>query len=712
MVDPPESGAAQSKEDACKAHLGILFVHGIGQQVAGQTLVQYADPLSRWLTRWLTRGAKTEAGVGRPDGIRVRLGDTTLAEGDEPAHLTMTIEAAPDIPAAETQRWVLAESWWAETFRPPATRQLILWMLLILPYLILVQFYAMFVRAWKRSTNSAVKVLRVGAYAVVYASALPLAALGAVVLVVMLAGILFPIPQVSERAKKAALLLSNTLGDSYVLVSSAVQFDAMVTRVARDLAWLAAEAKNVIVVAHSQGTAVSYHAISGYEFPTNLRAFVTIGEALKKLGLVRELETFGSSRETVPRLQKPPLPESIAEFRGDLRQGTVRILSGVWRTVKRWLKLKSLRFTFAWVGLLGVCLSAYSFLLLGLHLARPHVVLLLVLAGAGLAIALAVSVLCDGLWREDLQQAPPPLEREVGSERETLHWADFYASADPVPNGPLFTAGDETWLREQEVWNYASIIRDHTTYAASEDDFMGSLVREAFLATGVQLPDEAEAHLSRARWRGWWRVWWLTFARALTAIATVVTVWRVWGHIPGIGHRVIHWGNWEPAHTVGKAVVKSLQKFIILGDLKDEQLVGGLTVLAVLIAGYALVSVVWSFWQRQDIKRFYRRMHADVDTDPLGGREFGWFLLTLLLLSAFAVSVIVYGEYAVPWNWTTDHLGLSFLFLATAALLPLLAMWPLRRPLRKFESYLMDRFPRDGGAESEEPVEAPPVLIP
>ena len=34
-----------------KAQVGILFVHGIGEQVRGQTLVDYGEPLNRYLER-------------------------------------------------------------------------------------------------------------------------------------------------------------------------------------------------------------------------------------------------------------------------------------------------------------------------------------------------------------------------------------------------------------------------------------------------------------------------------------------------------------------------------------------------------------------------------------------------------------------------------------------------------------------------------------
>ena len=35
--------------------LGVLLVHGIGQQVQGETLVKFSEPLQCWLQRWISR---------------------------------------------------------------------------------------------------------------------------------------------------------------------------------------------------------------------------------------------------------------------------------------------------------------------------------------------------------------------------------------------------------------------------------------------------------------------------------------------------------------------------------------------------------------------------------------------------------------------------------------------------------------------------------
>ena len=115
--------------------LGVLFVHGIGEQLQGETLTHFADPLSSWFTRWLTKNEEVEPGQ---EVSGVALSDTELAPGaSTPAHTLMTV---PDpLGKRPDTTWLLAESWWADTFRPPKTQTLLIWVLTILPYMLLEQ---------------------------------------------------------------------------------------------------------------------------------------------------------------------------------------------------------------------------------------------------------------------------------------------------------------------------------------------------------------------------------------------------------------------------------------------------------------------------------------------------------------------------------------------------------------------------------------------
>jgi hypothetical protein len=623
----------------------------------------------------------------------------TVLGGEEPAHLLLTIEGAEELSLPGRHRWLLAESWWAETFQPPKTTALLLWMLLILPYVTLIQLCEQMLRALRRPSplGWTLRVARLFLRAFFYVCALPLAAVGVAVVALLLVGILIPFPPLRNRAKKLALLLSNTLGDSFVLASSAVQFDAMASRVASDLEWLSERAEHVVVVAHSQGTAVSYSAIRAAGTPANLRAFVTVGEAIKKLQLIRGLQTYGDARPALP-LTRPGRPNPRETARALLDR------------LERILRLKSLRFALAWAGLLGIGLIAYALpqlLLLGLA-QQTHVARGLACLAVGLLFAVGILLVCSLLWVDDFNRDPDPL----GPENAPVRWADFYASSDPVPNGQLFSATDgKPWLLEKEVWNFASMLRDHTSYTSSEDDFLGCAVAELVRATGRRVPEETRDALRHARWRGWWRVWWLTLARAAAVVAAVATVVRVRNQLATIGARVAHWHWWSPVKTAGKWVVDQIQKLIIVGHPTDDQIVGALTVALVGAAGYAVLAAFWSYWQKQDIKRFYQRTAPAQDTDPLGGREFVLFLVVLGIEGVIAGIVGLTQDYTAVWNWCTQHVWLvAAILVVGVGAAPIVLAWALREPLRRLEQRLMRQFPRDS-AEPTPAAEAEPGAV-
>ena len=101
MVDvPPET---ESREAGGKGayDLGVLFVHGIGNQTLGSTLTDFGTPLVESLRARARRA-----------GAKAELGATVLtATSDEPASSELTLSSGND-----RRRWLLAESWWARSF--------------------------------------------------------------------------------------------------------------------------------------------------------------------------------------------------------------------------------------------------------------------------------------------------------------------------------------------------------------------------------------------------------------------------------------------------------------------------------------------------------------------------------------------------------------------------------------------------------------------
>lgn len=636
-----------------KPDLGVLFVHGIGEQVQGETLVHFADPLAAWLTRWLSRGAVAEPGIGRSgDEGSVVLSGTELEPRDGgPARTLMVVRAESQEGLGGRTEWLLAESWWAKTFQPPKTTTLLLWLITVLPYLLLEQWFTPLrrsARTWSASRaaggwSSLPPALRVATFFALFLLALPLAALGELVVLLLLVPLLIPIPRLRGFAKTAAVKLSNTLGDSFVLTSSTVQFDAMVRQVAHDLAWLQSEARAVAVVAHSQGSAVAHEAIRQYGTAENLTLFATVGQGLGKLHRVRAL-----------------------------------------RRAHRTAGLAS-----AWLGVAGLYLVTALTPRVVVSFARGDVRPYSTAAWAAGVVAAAVTY---GLFRRFVRDAAREEDDLLlPDDRRPERWLNYYASADPVSNGPLFSKPHEG-IRELEVWNGASVLTDHTQYTKSQDDFLSCLAIALLSAIDRRSPSAGTVGaLERARWRGWWRVWWLSAARLIAAVAGVVTVVRVWTHLSAIGRRISgHTPDF--LRTLADDVTKPLRDLLLIGDSKNHQLVGIATVAVVLAAGFVLIAGVWRFWEAKDVERFFRR--RDPEPSALGGKQFGWFVASLVLLLVVAVVVSITGDYAAEWNFVGDHPVWSLILVASLALTPILADVALRPRTARLEDALMQRFPQ------------------
>jgi hypothetical protein len=652
-----------------RADLGVLFVHGIGEQLQGQTLVHFADPLSRWFSRWLSRDGSVEADIGdSPDEGRVSLTASALVPGGgEPANTFLVVNAPPDEGMGARSTWLLAESWWAEAFRPPKTPALLLWLLLVLPYMLLEQFNVPLRRSMRISRPGLdgwfLTWLRRGAFFVLFIAALPVAALGVIPVVVLLLPLLIPIPKLQAVAKAGAIKLANTLGDCFVLLSSTVQYDAMVRQVAADLEWLRGRTGKVAVVAHSQGAAIAYEAITRYGCPLEVRLFVTVGQGLAKLMRMRTLQKFRSTA----------------------------------------------RFGIAWIGLVGfflVAIAAPQFAFV-VWKKPTHSTALLVVAGIGASLVVCICVAYHFLWRNQFSADP---EGVTNARGELVPWIDYFASADPVSNGPLFSSPEEAGVREIEVWNRASVLTDHTSYVQSEDDFMSCLAQHlCALHNGYALPPMSKELLERARWRGWWRVWWLTFARVFCVGAGLATFVRLWPNLSSIGHSVSSRTPDGIATVVGW-LTKPLRAAIIVGSPQNDLLVGGFTVVVVLIAGYLVLALIWRIWEARDIHRFFGRQPVVERADPLGGWEFWWFLIAIGLGAAIAVEVCRTRTYDTTWHFAVRDWQASLPLVVGLAVAGVLLNRLARAPLQSLEEWLRHRYPRElvhGEAAPERAVAQP-----
>src|SRR5262249_22244674 len=107
-----------------------------------------------------------------------------------------------------------------------------------------------------------------------------------------------PIPKLRRGLSGLLLALTGSIGDSYVLIANPVQRAAAVSRVRRDLEWLARRCPHVAVVAHSQGAAIVHETLRRPQ-PPDVRLFVSFGSGLAKL---EELSFVKTTRPTQFRL--------------------------------------------------------------------------------------------------------------------------------------------------------------------------------------------------------------------------------------------------------------------------------------------------------------------------------------------------------------------------------------------------------------------------
>jgi len=73
-----------------EAKLGILFVHGIGEQPQGQTLWLFGGPMVRWLNSWLKRD-RAAGPADEPVKITESIVNPAQRQVSDPAHARVQI---------------------------------------------------------------------------------------------------------------------------------------------------------------------------------------------------------------------------------------------------------------------------------------------------------------------------------------------------------------------------------------------------------------------------------------------------------------------------------------------------------------------------------------------------------------------------------------------------------------------------------------------
>jgi len=256
------------QDEGALADLGILLVHGIGHSRRADTLVRFGEPLVKWIVDWV--GIRGEAEVEVLDAVLAPSGEVP----GELARTRLQVTApSSESREAKTSEWLIAESWWAESFVTPSFTELAHWGFKVVPWTLFFHFHRRFGcasaalrKAWEERPKS-YRMLVARAIALVREMVVLMVALllapvlvAALGLIVVLG--LIPIPQLRSLVGWLQRGLALTVGDSYALLGPRIGSAAIYGRVARDLKWLSERSRKVAVVAHSQGAAVAYRVVA------------------------------------------------------------------------------------------------------------------------------------------------------------------------------------------------------------------------------------------------------------------------------------------------------------------------------------------------------------------------------------------------------------------------------------------------------------------
>ncbi len=621
-----------SETTSTKSHkydLGVLFVHGIGQQAQGDTLVRFGEPVQRWLQRWLGEAAD----VVHQDRVKVVRASFRPGGGDErvPAQAALAVNglADPDDPAADTESaWFFAESWWADAFLSPGFQDIANWGFRILPWSLSTHF-ATRTRRTIRAFGHASRLgkLGVGVQLIIDIFSFILALLlfplvVSLLMVILIVGVL-PIPRVRAFAAQLQQMLARTLGDSFVLIASPFQEAVIVGKVERDIQWmLSQDCRRVAIVAHSQGAAVAHAALKRVlpevkdmeliEGEKGELLFVTVGSGLNKLSEIRHLRGKSNPRDVwfAPAgflLSALSLPEAISSLQSDN-------------------------------------LNIYAIIF----------------------VTMGVGLLIWGILQAWEEIRPRPSEITFKTN-PPVKWLDFYASADPVPNGAMYDSPEQTRqvMDSREVMNGASALMDHTTYWANSDEFMGYLCSALCDHAGVvwRKPGSLDhSHLAVAGYRRRWRTGWLKALRLTIALLTTGVVALNWSNLAAVAS-----GPWQALSSFLHSI-PLIRSFVSVENLDTDisHVLGILVFVTIGFIVYFVLSISWAIWYRSDLAALFERRRYRA----LSSSFVGFVLLFILAMIAFGLALMGFTRGIVPGflasiaSWLVLTLSLSFVVLA------------------------------------------------
>lgn len=371
---------------------------------------------------------------------------------DGPAHVRLAVPVHLSTGEERNARWLLAESSWANLFTPPRFLGVARWIWKVSTCMLVLQFVIPMRRHWHRAKRTGKPWHRRTAdraMAGCYLGLMAVAAMASVLLSLALLTLAvvekLPIPRIDQAVRWVAVKISAVFGDSYMLAHCPVQFAAMRTQVARDLSWLQDRCEQVAVVAHSQGAAIAHQVLKdGGDRRGNVRAFITVGQGISKFHLLQRMDWD-------PRAYR-----------------------AAW-----WSRL----LVTAGMALAGLPAVA----LLARHWTSAAIVKTLTSLPASALLPCAGFVIILIGVRAAMHAVSGDIKQDLALPAAGFWWRDYYASADPVSNGPLITGSGQTPGSDQtrllasgcnQVYNSASLLFDHNRYLRNQDQLLSRLIND------------------------------------------------------------------------------------------------------------------------------------------------------------------------------------------------------------------------------------------
>ena len=533
--------------------LGVLLVHGIGEQQRGDTLTEAGDQILEWLAR---RAQVT----GSDAKVELNLMDVVdrQASTDDIASAHAVIRVTPPVKRRKPAYWVIAESFWADVFRPATFSELASWGIFIGPWAFAAQARGVFLRmetaaelpGWLRPALLPIIWAVAGAMFVVGAFvglAVTVLALALVVLA------LTNLPFLADFARSAQRTLANGVGDAYVLTRSPIRFGAMASQVRADLEDLAKVSRAVVVIAHSQGTAVAWHAIKHgltdrpskrTAMARHLKLFLTYGQAVRKLTFMKMVAEDSQARNGM----------------------------------------------LAFVGAGSGILVLIEFFLPGAG-TLMWITIVLALAAEGILMWRVMPV-----WKRSQGKIEGDWDK-VHAAAPGLEWLDLWASADPVPGGPLELDRPPA-IRTIKIRNLASGILDHVVYWKNGTEFLAVVATRLFrLGAPLDYPaDLTDPVLLVSTMRRHARVLLLIAMRVVFVGAAVALALQAWW-TPGFGTGVMTFP--------GNLNLPLVDPFFDTPPEWTKNYAGVVVVLVAAVVAWAPFATAWSSLASADLDTYF-----------------------------------------------------------------------------------------------------------